>query len=142
MPRNRLDPADAYPFSSRMVVRVGDINYGNHLANDALVGLVHQARMEMLRQLTVSETNLGDGETGLIMSDLTVNFRQEAFLFDELVIETAPAEVTGRSFRLRHRVLRGEETIALVECGFMGYNYHLHRPARLPATFTAALLPH
>ena len=31
-------------------VRIGDINYGNHLGNDAFVSIIHEARVQWLRQ--------------------------------------------------------------------------------------------
>ena len=54
-------------------VRITEINYGNHLGNDALVSILHEARMQWLSQLGYTELNIEN--TGLIMSDLAVEYK-------------------------------------------------------------------
>ena len=51
-------------------VRITDINYGNHLGNDALISIVHEARVQWLKINNYTELQV-DG-VGLIMSDLAV----------------------------------------------------------------------
>ena len=54
----------------KVLVRISDINYGNHLGNDSLVSIIHEARILWLKSLNYTELNI-EG-TGLIMSDLAV----------------------------------------------------------------------
>lgn len=58
--------------STQIPVRITDINYGNHLGNDALVSIIHEARMQFLQANHFSELNAGG--TSLIMSDLAVEY--------------------------------------------------------------------
>lgn len=37
-------------FRTRLTVQIGDINYGNHLANDAVLRLCHEARIRWLAE--------------------------------------------------------------------------------------------
>src|SRR3989337_4016867 len=83
MPLIRLSEQLSYEFHYTTRLEPRDINYGGHLGNDALVSLAGSARAEALHAIGLREQDLGDGHTGIIMSDLAVNFRAEAFMFDE-----------------------------------------------------------
>jgi acyl-CoA thioesterase FadM len=127
-----------YPFSRDYTVRVTDVNYGGHLGNDSLVGLLQQARIDFLASLGASEIDLGEG-SGIILTDLTVSFRGEAFLGDTLTIGTLAVEVRGASFLLCHAVCRGDELIALAEIRLAAFDYSKRRTVRLPETLVAGL---
>ncbi len=135
MPRLKLQPLENYPFETVCRVRVTDLNYGAHLANHALAGLLHQARVELLAQLGFAELNLGDEATGLTMIDLCVQFEAEGFLGDELTIRSAFVEVKGTTFRICNEVRRTDTRIALAETGFAGFDYVKRKPVRLPEAF-------
>jgi acyl-CoA thioester hydrolase len=137
MPRLKLNPLPGYRFECRQRVRVTDVNYGGHLAHNALAGLLHQVRIELLHGLGCTELDLGDGRTGLIQTDLALTFAAEAFMLDELTGRSEFAEVRGTTFRLCHEVRRGDELVALAELGFAGYDYAARRAVALPAVFVA-----
>ena len=69
------------------------------------------------------------------MGDLAVSFQAEAFLHDALMIESGFQEIKKSSFRLCHRVTRDEACIALVESGFVAFNYAQRKTVRLPQAF-------
>jgi len=48
---------------------------------------------------------------------MVVNYKAEAFLFDELLIETHIGEVAPKGFRMFHRIGKDMKLIALVENG-------------------------
>ena len=73
-------------FSTGLPVRITDVNYGKHLGNDALLGLVHEARMRFLAERGCSEEDCGDG-VGLIMRGLQVRFLAQAVYGDVLVCQ-------------------------------------------------------
>ncbi|MGW8325161.1 MAG: thioesterase family protein, partial [Desulfobacterales bacterium] len=93
MARVKLTPLDHYKNIYETTVEVTDINYGNHLGNDALVGIIHRARVHFLHRLGVSEYDLGDGKTGILLADLIANYKEESFLFDKLSVESSIGEV-------------------------------------------------
>ncbi len=141
MPRIKLEPLAAYTFVTTVNVRVTDVNYGGHLANNAVAGLLHQARIEVLRELGLTEMDLGDGKTGLVMTDMAVSFGAEAFMNDELTVESEFAAVKRTTFRMSHRLSRDAAVIALADMGFAGYNYAAHKLAALPASFVDRIKP-
>ena len=84
-------------------VRITDINYGNHVGNDALVGIIHEARVQWLSQLGYTELNI-EG-TGLIMSDLAVEYKNESFYGDQLKVTISIGELTAVSFELFYSIV-------------------------------------
>ena len=50
MARVKLDlDGAAFVFRTELDVRITDINYGRHVGNDALLGLLHEARLRFWR---------------------------------------------------------------------------------------------
>lgn len=139
MARIKLEEQPAYEFQYPVVVQITDINYGGHLGNDALVRLIHEARVHLLYLLGCREFDLGDGQTGLIIADLVVNFKAESFLFDPLRIDSHVGEFSRTSFRLFHRATRNGELIALAETGLVSFNYAGRKSVSVPAAFKQAL---
>jgi acyl-CoA thioester hydrolase len=135
MPRLKLQEQPEYEFRYHVTLQVRDLNYGAHLSNDAVVGLLHEARLNLLRGLGLSEMDLGDGQTGLIMGDLAVNFKAEGFLFDSVRIDSHIDEISRNSFRIFHRMVRGEAVLVLAETGFVAFNYAQRRVAAVPEAF-------
>ncbi len=139
MPQVKLAERELYEFRFSLQVRPQDINYGGHLGNDNLIALVGAARAYLFHSLGFSELDLGDGHTGIIITDMVVNYRAEAFMFDDLLIETHVNEFAQKGFRMFHRVRRGATLVALVETGFLAYNYPEKRTVPLPNSFLSAL---
>jgi acyl-CoA thioesterase FadM len=139
MPRVKLTEQKAYEFRCTLEVQPRDLNYGGHLANDSLISLVGTARARMFSSLGFSELDLGDGRTGVVMSDLVVNYRSEAFMFDELLIETHVGELSRLGFRLFHRVTKGNLPVGVVETGLAAFDYLSRKIAPVPGVFIEAL---
>jgi acyl-CoA thioester hydrolase len=140
MPQIKLAEQEVYEFQSSIQVRPQDINYSGHMGNDNLISLVGAARAVLFHSLGLSELDLGDGQTGLIITDLIVNYKAEAFMFDELLVDTHIDEFAEKRFRMFHRIRRDTELIALVETGFATYNYAAKKTAPIPASFLERLV--
>ena len=138
MSRPTIELPDTFAFSCELTVRVSDVNYGGHLGNDTLLGLVHEARLRWLERLGFTEMDAGGA--GLIMTDLAVLFRAEAFRGDRLRVEMAPGDVGRSSFALVYHVTRPADgaVVADVRTGMAFFDYDRRRPARMPAGFAAA----
>ena len=122
-----------------LAVRISDINYGNHLGNDSLVGLLHDARMQWLRSLNFTELDI-DG-TGLIMSDLAVEYKSEAFYGDVLSVSIFVNDVSAVSFDLYYSVLNQNNLlIAKAKTGMVCYNYEKKKVISLPESLKVILM--
>jgi len=106
-------------------VRITDINYGNHLGNDAFVSIIHEARMQWLHQYGYTELNI-EG-TGLILADLVVEFKNESFYGDNVEVTIAAGEISKVSFELYYQLetRRNNEQVilALAKTGMVCYDY-------------------
>ncbi len=115
-------------------VRITDINYGNHLAHNSIVEIIHEARVQFLNQHGFTELNVAG--TALIMSELLVEFKNESFYNDLLQIKIFSGEITGVSFELFYEITakRKEEKIiiALAKTGMVCYNYDIKKVRAVP----------
>ncbi len=139
MPRVKLAEQDIYEFTFTVTLHPRDINYGGHLGNDSLVTLIGSARAQMFHSMGFSEGDLGDGKTSIIMADLVVNYRAEAFVFDKLRIDTHIGEMRSGAFRIFHRVTKNGAIIALAEGGVVAFDYTIHRIGHVPEVFVKAV---
>lgn len=139
MPKIKLAKRNNYEFKYNVILQVTDINYGGHLGNHALVGIIHEARVNMLNILGCSEFDLGDGKTGIIMSDLGVNYLGEGFLFDNLVVYSNIDEISNASFRIFYKVMKKDKIIALAETGIIAFNYNEGHIVEIPQEFLNVL---
>jgi len=140
VPRIKLNPLDRYQHAYETSIEVTDLNYGKHLGNDALVGILHRARVHFLHRLGAREDNLGDGKTGILLTDLVVNYKEEGLLFDKIVVESSIGEVRPKGFRIFHRIsTEHNRTIALAETGIVGFDYKNRRVTKIPESFVSRI---
>ena len=140
MARIELDLPATFPFTTRIPIRIGDINYGGHLGNDAILGLAHEARLRLLASLGFPDERAVAG-AGLIMADAAVVYRSEGHWGMELEIGVALSDVRSRSFDVLYRiaVAGGGAEIARVKTGLVWFDYATKRVARMPEPFARAL---
>ncbi|MDO4641013.1 MAG: thioesterase family protein [Neisseria sp.] len=124
-----------------MTVQIGDINYGNHLANDAVLRLCHEARIRWLASHHFTE--LDAGGCGLIMVDAALRYTAQARHGDRLLISLAAAETNRSGFALFYRITRpaDSQTIATVRTGMVCFDYGKQKVTRLPQALHSILMP-
>lgn len=142
MARIKIDFPDNIIASIKLKVRIGDINYGNHVGNDAFVSLIHEARLQWLQQNNFSEINAGG--TGLIMADLGIEYKKEAYYGEEILIEIGTGEIARVSFELYYQLSteRNQEKVLLAKAktGMVCYNYDLKKTVSVPESLQLILL--
>lgn len=114
-------------------VRIGDINYGNHVGNDAILSVIHEARMQLLTHYGYSEMNAGGNS--MIMADVMIAYKAEAFYGDILTVKIYTDTVSGNTFNLLYRistVRNGKETdVAHAKTGMVCFNYQTRKIAAM-----------
>lgn len=139
MSRVKLELPGTLPFAAELEVRIGDVNYGRHLGNDAVLGLLHEARLRFLKSHGFTEENAGG--SAMIMLDAVIVYAAQAFHGDVLRAEVGAGEfgACGCAFYYRlTRVADGRE-IARAKTGLAFFDYAANRIARMPAEFKARL---
>jgi len=122
-------------------VRITDINYGNHVGNNAIVEIIHEARVQFLKQHGFTE--LDAGGSGLIMSELLIEFKNESFYNDVLEVTLFSGEISKKSFEFYYliTVLRNEKiiTIAHAKTTMVSYIYVQKKISMLPEKLKSIL---
>jgi len=139
MARIRVDLPDRFPFSTELAVRVGDINYGGHLGNDALLALLQESRMQFLQQYGYTERDIGG--KGIIMVDAAIQYRAESFHGNLLVIEVAVTEIDKRGCDFVYRVTNkatGKE-VARAKTGIVFFDYAQRAMVPVPPEFATVV---
>lgn len=133
MARTKLPMPDAYKYHTQVRVRISDVNYGNHLGNDAVLALVHEARLRFLAEYGFSEISVGEG-VGLIMADVTVVFKSQARHGDRLTIDVLPVEPENFGFDMYYRISNAEtgHEVAQIKSSMICFDYAKNKPARMP----------
>ena len=134
MARIRIEIPEKSIASVNIPVRITDINYGNHVGNNALVEIIHEARVQFLAHHHFTE--LDAGGTALIMNELLVEFKNESFYKDVLEVTIFTGEISKKSFELFYliSVLRDDKTIIIAHAktGMVCYNYQERKVDTLP----------
>lgn len=135
MARVQLELPDVYVYSTVLDVRVSDINYGNHVGNDRMVSLLHEARLRYLREYDFGEFNIAG--LGLLVTDLVVQFQAESFVGDVLKIEVGLMDFNKYGCDFIYRVTNHEQdkVVALAKTGIVFFDYDERKIARIPRLF-------
>ena len=134
MARIRIELPEKCLATFTIPIRITDINYGNHLGNNALVEVIHEARMQFLQKHDFTE--LDAAGTALIMSELLVEFKSEAFYKDILEVKIFAGEISRVGFEFFYSVstIRNNQTllIAKAKTGMVCFNYKEKKVESIP----------
>lgn len=134
MPRVKLDLPVNLLGSFLIPVRITDINYGNHVGNNSIVEIIHEARVQFLRSHNFTE--LDAGGVALIMNELVVEYKKESFYKDQLNVAVFCGEITRVSFELYYEIsVNRNQTIIIIahaKTGMVGYDYEQQTVTAIP----------
>ena len=137
MARIKIDLPGQFSFSTKIPVRITDINYGGHVGNDSILSLLHEARLKYLTHLGFSELNIAG--VGLIMADVGIEFKGESFYGDELTVSMAAGEFSKISFEIFYKMetVRDGKTILIAKAktGMVCYDYEKKKVVGVPGEF-------
>jgi acyl-CoA thioesterase FadM len=138
MARIEIPLPDTFPFATELAIRITDLNYGGHLGNDAVLSLVHEARVRFLAAHGWSEKDVAGA--GIIMSDAAIVYRSEGFYGMRLRVEVAVEDLRTRGCDLVFRLAdaaTGRE-VARAKTGILFFDYGARRVVSTPEPFRAA----
>ena len=98
MARTKIELPPAFTFKTIIPIRITDVNYGNHVGNDSILSIIHEARMQYLKNLGLSELEFAG--VGLIMADVSIEFKNEAFYGDLIEASVTSGNLTNTGFEL------------------------------------------
>jgi acyl-CoA thioester hydrolase len=141
VPRIKLEIPEKILASISVAVRITDINYGNHVGNDAFVAIIHEARVQWLAKNNFTELDI-EG-IGIIMSELAVEFKNESFYGDTIEVKISIGETTRVGFELYYQLFTERENKSILltnaKTGMVCYNYTEKKVATLPTSLKQLL---
>lgn len=143
MPRVKIDlPEKFFDISIKIPVRITDINYGDHVGNDSLVSIIHEARMQFFQHHGYTELNI-EGTVGLIMSDLVIEFKNESFYKDTIEVKLGRGDISKVSFELIYALSAKRDTTSIIianaKTTMVCFDYELKKVASIPEKLKAIL---
>ena len=142
MARVKIQLPERFTYSTSIPVRITDLNYGGHVGNDTILSIIHEARIQFLRSHGYDELNLGG--VGLIMSDVSIEFKAELFYGDVVAVSVTAGDFSSVAFDLFYKLekasLDRRVVIAAAKTGMVCYDYKLKKVARVPAEVKVRLL--
>ncbi len=135
MARIKIDMPDNYSFSTDMPVRISDINYGGHLGNDAVLSMIHEARVRYLASFNYTEMNV-EG-LGIIMTDSAIVYKAESFHGEQIQIDIAVGDFNKYGCDIYY-LLTNKQTaveIAHAKTGIVFFDYEVRKVTGIPQTF-------
>lgn len=141
MARIKLETPTHFTFSTEIQVRIDDINYGNHMSNDAYLKFMHEARLRFFAHYGYSEINLAG--VSVIMGDTAIVFKGECFYGDVLEIEVAVTELGTRSFDLCYQFTKKstQQIVCLAKTGMVCFDYTERKTVDVPLEFKTKFTP-
>jgi acyl-CoA thioester hydrolase len=137
MPRVDITLPDQFAFSTQLEVRVTDLNYGNHVGNDQLLGLIHEARRRYIRSLGADE--IGADGIGFVIADAAVVYRSQAFYGDSLTLEVAAGEFQSRSCAFFYKVSKAGTVVAEARTGVVCFDFKAQKAVSFPPALLQGL---
>ncbi|MGH8282695.1 MAG: acyl-CoA thioesterase [Gammaproteobacteria bacterium] len=139
MTRLKIELPKQFPFSTELDVRVGDLNYGNHLGNDSVLTLIHEARRRYLASLGIEE--IGANGIGFVIAEVAVVYRAQAFYADRLRIAVAASEFASRGCDFYYRVSHviDDRVVAEARTGVVCFDFRAQKTMVFPPAMLAKL---
>lgn len=131
MARLKLEfPDELFIYSTRLTVRVTDINGANHLGNDSMISMISEARARFL-------FDHGIRETGIIVTDLATTYRAEAHARDQLLFEVGVMDFNKYGGDIIFRITRPADAtlVAMAKSGFVFFDYQAGKVMPIPEAF-------
>ena len=138
MARTKLILPHNFNFSTELEIRITDINYGGHLGNDSVLGMIHEARIRLLADKGFTEQDI-DG-IGIIMADSVINYTSEGLYGDRLRIDVAVDDISNKACDIYYRMVNisNQKIIVKAKTNIIFYNYTSKKVARTPEIFLNA----
>ena len=137
MERIKINLPETFSFTTSIQIRITDLNYGGHVGNDSFLSIIHEARIQFLKNYGYSELNV-EG-VGLIMADVVVEYKKELNYGDIVYISVTATNFDKIGFDIFYLLELNEEEKKVIagkaKTGMMCYDYKLKKRMPVPLNF-------
>ncbi len=134
MARIKIDVPQKYLYKTLIPVRVTDLNYGEHVGNDTILSIAHEARMQFLNHYGFDEGKIVHQGVGLIMADAALQYKREIFYGVQLEVRITPMEYTTSGFELIYQIVDSKtgDEYARIKTGMVCFDYATRKVVKRP----------
>jgi acyl-CoA thioesterase FadM len=134
MARTRIELPQKFSFTTTIPIRITDLNYGNHVGNDSILSIIHEARVQFLKYFDLEELKFDGVE--LIMSDVAIEFKNELFYGDVLLVSVTASEFSKVAFDIFYRLEKEKDgkkiPVAFAKTGMVCFDYENRKITAVP----------
>jgi len=139
MARVKIELPGKFSFEATIPIRITDINYGNHVGNDTILSILHEARVQYFKSFGYEELSFGG--VGLIMSDVAIEFKSEIFYGEKIIASVIATEFSKVSFEVYYKLEKQNNhdaaadkrtLVALAKTAMVCYDYSQKKIAPIP----------
>mgnify|MGYP005608636137 CR=1 FL=1 len=143
MARVTIQFPDTFIYETDLIVRVSDLNYGNHVGNDNILTLMQEARTLYYRSRGFESEVKLEGPIGQIVADAAIVYKSESFLGNILKIQIAVGDLHKYGFDLFYRITQRntDKEVAVGKTGIVCFDYDKRKMVSMPASILAKLFP-
>ncbi|APJ03882.1 acyl-CoA thioesterase [Silvanigrella aquatica] len=118
-------------------MRIGDLNYGNHVGHDRLVTLVHDARCSLFEKYGLNELSIGQEECSLIVNEIHFYYKSELHFLDNIKITSCFFDLNLCSVKINSVVYNTDKNIisAIGNVKLVGFHFKKNKILKLPEEF-------
>lgn len=135
MQRIKIDLPENFIYSTEISVRIYDVNFAGHLSNDSILSMVHEARIQFLKNFGYSEVDTCGA--GIIMFDAAIQYKSQGYHNDILVFNVTVDNFikTGCDFFFQILNKATGKEIARAKTGIAFFDYKVNKLVPIPEEF-------
>ena len=134
MSRVKIELPGKFSFETIIPIRITDLNYGNHVGNDTILSILHEARVQYLQHFGYEELKFGGA--GLIMSHVAIEFKSEIFYGEKIIASVTVGEFSKFAFEVFYKLEKENNhkriLVATAKTGMVCYDYSAKKIAGVP----------
>lgn len=135
MARVKISMPEEFLYSMQYPVRFSDLDYAKHLNSVAMVHILHEARLQFLASLGLTEANVFG--LGMVVTDMAIDYRSESFAKDILLIDVGVARFNRYGcdicFRITNSAL--DKVVCNAKQGVVFFDFDKYKIAAVPPAF-------
>jgi acyl-CoA thioester hydrolase len=126
-----------FKFSIPITVRIGDINYGNHVGYHVYLLYFQEARIAYLKNIGFSERDIAG--FGMVVASAECRYKKELLLGEEFRVECCISELKPKAFSMEYRVVKGQTIHAVGSTANLCFDHTTKKVGRWPQVFIDAV---
>ena len=136
MARIKIQLPEKFSFETQIPIRITDLNYGNHVGNDTILSILHEARVQYFQKFGFAELDFAG--VGLIMSDVAIEFKNEIFYGEKIIASVTIGEFSRVAFEVFYKLEKetpqqNRLAVAAAKTGMACYDYSIKKIVPIPA---------